>query len=55
MKIDAGFALMILRLILCNKTMLDWLKAEAAKTSTPIDDTAIKIIEALLCGSEEEK
>lgn len=54
MKIDAGFALMILRFVLCNKSILDWLKAEAAKTGTPIDDTAVKLIEALLCGSEEQ-
>jgi hypothetical protein len=52
MKIDANFGLMILRLVLCNEKMLAWLKAEAAKTETPIDDTAIRLIEMVVCSSE---
>lgn len=53
MKIDAGVALMILKLVLCNAQVMKWLKAEAAKSETPIDDTAVKIVEFLLCGAEE--
>ncbi len=36
-------------MILCNDEMLSWLKAEAKKTETPIDDTAVEIVEMLLC------
>ena len=38
---------MVLRFVL-NDKLLDWLKAEAKKTDTPIDDTAVAIIEFLL-------
>lgn len=51
MKIDANLALLILRLVLCNASLLTWLKSEAAKSETPIDDTAIKVVEMLLCGA----
>ncbi len=49
MKFDASIIVYILRLVLCNDEMIKWLKAEAAKTGTPIDDTAVAIIEMLLC------
>jgi hypothetical protein len=54
MKIDANFALMLLRLVLCNEKLLSWLKAEAAKTDTPVDDTAVKVLEFVLCGEDKE-
>lgn len=54
MKIDASFALMILRFVLCNEKMLTWLKTEAAKTETPVDDTTVRVVEMLLCGSDGE-
>jgi hypothetical protein len=41
-----------LRLILCNPEILNWLKTEAAKSSTPIDDYAVQAISALLCPSK---
>jgi|GEM_PF-6386978 len=49
MKFDANIILYILRLVLCSDETLKWLKAEAAKTDTPIDDTAVAIVEMLLC------
>ena len=49
MKFDTNTIIIILRLILCNEEILTWLKAEAKKTSTPIDDTTIMIVEMLLC------
>lgn len=55
LKIDASFALMLLRFVLCNEKLMTWLRTEAAKSETPIDDTAVKIIEWTLCGSEETK
>lgn len=55
MKIDAGFALMLLRFVLCNEKLLTWLRTEAAKTETPIDDTAVRIIEWTLGGDQETK
>lgn len=39
----------ILRLLLCNTEMLEWLKKQAKVSNTPIDDMAIDIIEMLLC------
>lgn len=54
MKVDANFGLMILRMVICSGPILPWLKAEAAKSETPIDDTAVRIIEGVLCGSEEK-
>ena len=47
MKIPVSIILMVLRFVL-NDKLLDWLKAEAKKTDTPIDDTAVAIIEFLL-------
>lgn len=55
MKIDAKLALLILRLVLCNQTLLGWLKSEAAKSETPIDDTAIKVVEMILCGAGDDE
>lgn len=52
MKFDASTVLYILGFVLCNEKMLTWLKAEAKKTETPIDDTAIAIIEMFLCQKE---
>lgn len=53
MKFDASTVLYILGFVLCNEKMLTWLKAEAKKTETPIDDTAIAIIEMFLCQKEQ--
>ena len=39
----------ILRLILCNQATLSWLKEQAEKSDTPIDDYMVNIIEQLLC------
>ena len=47
MKISVNIILMILRFVL-NDNLIAWLKAEAKKTDTPIDDTAVAIIEFLL-------
>ncbi len=47
MKISVSIILMILRFVL-NENLIAWLKTEAKKTDTPIDDTAIAIIEFLL-------
>ena len=44
--------LYVLRLILCNTKTSEWLKAQAKKTDTPIDDYAIGLIEYLLCPDE---
>lgn len=55
MKIDASVVLMFLRLILCDAKILTWLESEAAKTTTPIDDTAVKGIKYLLCPETESK
>ncbi len=49
MKFDPKIIIYILGLVLCNETMLAWLREEAKKTATPIDDTAVSIIEMLLC------
>ena len=38
----------ILRLILCDPATLAWLKEQAKKTDSPIDDYTVEIIEALL-------
>lgn len=38
---------MVLRFVL-NDKLIAWLKVEAKKTDTPIDDTAVAIIEFLL-------
>lgn len=54
MKIDSIFGFKILRMILCSGPVLPWLKEEAKKSDTPIDDTAIRIIEGVLCGDDEE-
>lgn len=47
MKIQVSVILMILRFIL-NENLIAWLKEQAKKTDTPIDDTAVAIIEFLL-------
>ena len=39
----------ILRLILCDPAILAWLKEQAKKTDSPIDDYMVEIIESLLC------
>lgn len=46
---DPRFVIYILRLVLCNPQFLAWLKEQAKKTDTPIDDTAVALIEVLLC------
>lgn len=47
MKMPVSVILMVLRLVL-NDSLIAWLKTEAKKTDTPIDDTAVAIIEFLL-------
>jgi hypothetical protein len=42
----------ILRLILCNPQMLEWLEAEAQKTDTPVDDTILAILKLALCKNQ---
>ena len=42
-------ALYILRLILCNPATLPWLKDQAKKSDTMIDDHMVEIVELLLC------
>lgn len=42
----------ILREILC--TLMDWLKREARKTDTPIDDMVVRVLEVVL-GCERDK
>ena len=54
MKIDAGFGMMLLRFVLCNEKLMGWLETESAKSETPLDDTAVKVIKWVLCGSEEK-
>lgn len=49
MKFDPTIIIYILRLVLCNESMLVWLREEAKKSATPIDDTAVAIVEMLLC------
>ncbi len=49
MKFDATIIVYILRLVLCNDAILTWLREEAKKSATPIDDTAVALIEMLLC------
>ena len=50
MKVES--ALFILRLVLCNERVVAWLREEAEKTSTPIDNIAIDVIQYVLCGRE---
>lgn len=52
MKFDVSTVLYILGFVLCNEKTLAWLKAEAKKSETPIDDTTIAIIEMLLCSKD---
>lgn len=40
----------ILRMVLCNDEMMDWMEKEAKKSTTPIDDIAVKMVGMLLCG-----
>ena len=40
----------ILRMLLCNDEMMAWMEKESSKSSTPIDDIAVKLIGMLLCG-----
>ena len=47
MKVPISIIVMILRFIL-NDKLIAWLKTEAKKTDTPIDDTAVAVIEFLL-------
>lgn len=47
--------LVFLRLILCRPEVIKWLREEAKKSTTPIDDIAVSIIVKLLCGSTEEE
>jgi len=41
--------LYILRLIFCNSDVLAWLKEQAKKSDSKIDDYMVEIIESLLC------
>lgn len=49
MKFDPTIVIYILRMVLCNEAILSWLREEAKKSATPIDDTAVSIVEMLLC------
>lgn len=51
-KIDVSIVLVILRMVLCNDKMLTWLKEQAKKSDTPIDDTGVRILELILCEGE---
>jgi len=42
----------ILQLILCNPQMLEWMREQAQKSDTPIDDIGIKVLEILLCNQK---
>jgi hypothetical protein len=42
----------ILKLIFCNHEVMTWLEEQAAKTSTPIDDVAIRVLKLLLCDQK---
>lgn len=48
------FSMYLLKMLLCNPSMIAFLRAEAAKTSTPIDDTAVDIIVSLLCDAKKQ-
>ena len=50
MKVE--FVLFILRLVLCNEKVVAWLREEATKTTTPIDNIAIDVVQHVLCGRE---
>ena len=52
MKLDPAIIVYILRLVLCNDRILIWLKEQAKKTETPLDDISVTIIEMLLCSKE---
>jgi len=47
MKMPVSVILMVLRFVL-NDSLISWLREQAKKTDTPIDDTAVAIIEFLL-------
>lgn len=53
MKIPVSVILTVLRFVL-NDKLLVWLKEQAKKTDTPIDDTAVAIIEFLLSPKVSE-
>lgn len=42
----------LIRAILCNEQLQKWLREEAKKTNTPIDDLALDALDALLCGDK---
>ena len=41
--------LYLVRLLLCNSEVIAWLKEQAQKSETPIDDTMLQGIQYLLC------
>jgi len=46
--ITADVILEILRLIVCGD-VLEWLRQQAEKSETPIDDLGVELLEKLLC------
>jgi hypothetical protein len=44
--------LYFVRLLLCNEPFIKWLKEEASKSSTPIDDYAVEAVFTLLCQTK---
>lgn len=44
--------LYFVRLLICNEAFMQWLKAEAVKSSTPIDDYAVEALFTLLCSAK---
>jgi hypothetical protein len=48
---EARTVLGIIKMILCNPEVKKWIEDQAAHTSTPIDNLAVKILYLLLgCG-----
>lgn len=41
--------LYLLRLLLCNNEIVTWMKEQAQKSETPIDDNIVAGIQYLLC------